>query len=82
MAHRWSGKAGGWNRQWETPMERDLAAEIDSLKADLALMQRVLDEAKETSEAAFAQSALAATHVANALQRLSNLTATVKISAG
>jgi hypothetical protein len=54
-------------------MERNWEQELDALRADLALMQRQLTDAKETCDAAFLQATTAAAHVANLMQRIQNL---------
>ncbi len=52
---------------------RDLASEIDTLKAQIALMQRVISEAETKSEAAFLRSEQTASHVASLIQRINTL---------
>jgi hypothetical protein len=53
--------------------EQDLSAEIDAMKAQIALMQRQIVEAETKSEAAFVRAEQAATHVANLMQRINSL---------
>lgn len=59
--------------------DRDLAAELDDLKADIALLQRVITDAKETSDEAFRQAAAAAAHVAALIQRVKDLRVEARI---
>jgi hypothetical protein len=53
--------------------DRDLAKELDDLKAELSLIQRIVTEAEEKSNAAFVQTAATAAHLASLIQRVGNL---------
>jgi hypothetical protein len=73
----WAGKMGWLNSYWGAPVERNLPVEVDTLKAELAELRKLITSVKEACDAAAWVHAETAASQADALamilQKLQNM---------